>query len=129
MRGLNYLGRVMTRRGNYVQAGRYLDESLEIAWQTQDYFGMIANVVSRAELALALKQPEQAVQWSTLVVDDVRTEKHTRFDAQHLLKVAGEQLEAEALVEASEAGGSVRLEPLVKHLLVHAMRENGSRER
>lgn len=130
VRGLNYLGRVMTRRGNYDQADRYLDEGLEIAWQIKDYFGITANLVSEAELRLSLGQTEKAAQWAMLVIHDERTEKHTRADAQHLLAVVKDLLAPEVLVVASKAGKSARLEPLVEQLLTgHENGPEGSSER
>ena len=113
-RGLNYLGRVMTKRGDHLGAQAYLADCLEIACQIDDYFGITANMVAQAELELSQCQYERAVQWLTLVSHHKRAEKHVREEARRFLDALKSRMAPEAFTEAVSAGENMQLEGLIE---------------
>jgi predicted ATPase/DNA-binding SARP family transcriptional activator len=112
------LGRVATARGSFEKARNYFKESIEIAWEYQQWMMLSAALVFVAELETAQDRLAWAAELLMVVQGLEAVEQRDRDEAQNLLDKLALHLSAAELTAAQTRGKAHVLRDLVARVVL-----------
>ena len=114
---LNTLGQCACAAGQFAEARRYYQESIQRGWETEEWPPLFDGVNGIAELEMKQGQLRAAAELLAFVIQHPSTIARDRDHARRLFAQLAGQLPPEALAAAQKRGAAAELSAVVERLL------------
>ncbi|MFN8374446.1 MAG: protein kinase [Anaerolineae bacterium] len=114
----NSLGNAVCELGNYAEAKRHFSEGLKVALEIRAQTVALSGLTGLARMLLREgSDPQSAMEYLSLVLNNPATDAQTSADAKQLINVMREDLPPDMVETALEKGKDLRLRDVVQQIL------------